>query len=896
MTNDQVDPIVLPVKQQRACNAAAFNTTGLLATGLSKVRNDFCLMLWSTNAADRGSSRNAVPISQLAPSEAVSSVSFFPDNPNHLVAGVGLKWIRLFDIREGNTAGSAQVFPTKCIYEVTVDPLNPNSIASVSEEGVVALWDRRSLKTPSKEHILLLNRSTEDQARTPNVVDMRYSGGRVSVLSDAGAMHIWDLNESYPLDAPRTLEGTLEKHLEAVRHSVATKPQALYVSRSREVPLGHDSNHTMLFDIAPRTPSGANNYLLARRDGSFTMRAVSARVPQTSFRPTNGFTFSSGKDLVHVPAVNDGSQERPSAAPLSLDATKAVLVGDITATMKERLNEGYSLNASANRSVVKDEILKEAWRCVEDFTVEQSVIVQGYDFTMQGVLGVWRGFSPMPKNNTRRNALGFPAAGKNVEAAFTAAVTELNTKAGRTASTITATTQQPQQRQLALAMIGWDLSDQQLEQQLQGFENTGEHPKAAAWAMYFGKIDRTIKILSKGDQKLKLMSTAVAGYMQFSGNTGSSAWRDLCQSLSQELDDAYLRAIFAYISTGDWSLVLREECLPLRDRVGIALRFLDDRRLGHYLDDVTQDIVKVGDLSGLCLTGLTVSCLDLVQAYVDKTSDVQTAAMIVSYGSPRFFEDKRASIWIQTYRYLLNEWREWHARAKFDIAHGELSRNSSGAMTLKNGQRQVYVRCQYCQQSVAHNLVIPGARGADGRRITVNQTAMAGASAASQQKTFCPSCRKPLPRCAVCLLALGTPADVSKGSHSAARNEVAFDEWFTKQWFATHNARLFIATKMGKGKTAPKEAPADKKDTKLKAATAEKLKAGISFDAVAREYSEDKAKAGGSLGWMVRAGMVGPFQDAAFALQPSTPQKPIYTDPPVKTKFGYHIIMVEGRK
>jgi NIMA-interacting peptidyl-prolyl cis-trans isomerase 4 len=42
--------------------------------------------------------------------------------------------------------------------------------------------------------------------------------------------------------------------------------------------------------------------------------------------------------------------------------------------------------------------------------------------------------------------------------------------------------------------------------------------------------------------------------------------------------------------------------------------------------------------------------------------------------------------------------------------------------------------------------------------------------------------------------------------------------------------------------------------------------------------------------------MVGPFQDAAFQLQISTCTKPIYTDPPVKTKFGYHIIMVEDRK
>ncbi|CAG8739846.1 16492_t:CDS:2, partial [Acaulospora morrowiae] len=65
---------------------------------------------------------------------------------------------------------------------------------------------------------------------------------------------------------------------------------------------------------------------------------------------------------------------------------------------------------------------------------------------------------------------------------------------------------------------------------------------------------------------------------------------------------------------------------------------------------------------------------------------------------------------------------------------------------------------------------------------------------------------------------------------------------------------------------------------------------------VAEDYSEDKAKQGGSLGWMVRGSMVGAFQEAAFALQPSTLDNPIVTNPPIKTQFGYHIIMVEDRK
>ncbi|XP_026294925.1 peptidyl-prolyl cis-trans isomerase NIMA-interacting 4 isoform X2 [Apis mellifera] len=76
----------------------------------------------------------------------------------------------------------------------------------------------------------------------------------------------------------------------------------------------------------------------------------------------------------------------------------------------------------------------------------------------------------------------------------------------------------------------------------------------------------------------------------------------------------------------------------------------------------------------------------------------------------------------------------------------------------------------------------------------------------------------------------------------------------------------------------------------------EKLKAGGKFNEVAAIYSEDKARSGGDLGWMIKGSMVGPFQEAAFALPISSINSPIYTDPPIKTKFGYHIIMVESKK
>lgn len=76
----------------------------------------------------------------------------------------------------------------------------------------------------------------------------------------------------------------------------------------------------------------------------------------------------------------------------------------------------------------------------------------------------------------------------------------------------------------------------------------------------------------------------------------------------------------------------------------------------------------------------------------------------------------------------------------------------------------------------------------------------------------------------------------------------------------------------------------------------EKFKSVVKFSEVATQCSEDKARQGGNLGGMTRGPLVGPFYEAAFALPVSGLDKPVFTDPPLKTKFGYCIIMVEGRK
>ncbi|OBT75785.1 hypothetical protein VF21_05575 [Pseudogymnoascus sp. 05NY08] len=73
-----------------------------------------------------------------------------------------------------------------------------------------------------------------------------------------------------------------------------------------------------------------------------------------------------------------------------------------------------------------------------------------------------------------------------------------------------------------------------------------------------------------------------------------------------------------------------------------------------------------------------------------------------------------------------------------------------------------------------------------------------------------------------------------------------------------------------------------------------KLRDGGKFDEVAREMSEDKARAGGALGWKRRGDLDPIFEAVAFELEASTVGNPKWGE--AKTGFGYHVMMVEGRK
>lgn len=101
--------IELGLKTSRTCQAVSFNTTGLLAVGLDRVRLDQSLQVWDVNRlssvvspGSKGFPSHWGSLSEpkkAEPSVSVSSIKFFEDSPNVLVVGIKGQGVRIHDLR-----------------------------------------------------------------------------------------------------------------------------------------------------------------------------------------------------------------------------------------------------------------------------------------------------------------------------------------------------------------------------------------------------------------------------------------------------------------------------------------------------------------------------------------------------------------------------------------------------------------------------------------------------------------------------------------------------------------------------------------------------------------------------------------------------------------------------
>ncbi|CAO3613659.1 unnamed protein product [Cunninghamella echinulata] len=389
------------------------------------------------------------------------------------------------------------------------------------------------------------------------------------------------------------------------------------------------------------------------------------------------------------------------------------LENDICNIMRERVLAGYFMNGKQNKTIIKNnKQLEEVWAWIESANelTNKTGQFNNMDHQLRGIYNIWTG-----SQGRKSSPSSTPREEKDTLQPVSPDIDSLN----KSSLYIIPTTLKLDQRRYALNICGFDITNDELEQKISQLEIKGDYDKAAAWSVFNGQINRAIQTLSHNqlDQQHKLMSAILAGYLS---NTNKEEpnhiWQQLCTSLSQDLSNQpYLKAIFSFIASSQWNHVLMDDEIPLKERLVIALRFLDDDQLTIYFVRLMDTMIADGNISGLILTGLsTTRGIDLLERMVNKNGDIQTAALLVSFVVPRRLQDSRAEEWIESYRTLLDRWQFWHSRAKFDIERGKYLNASEDI-----APPQVYVRCTYCAQTLGHSLLAQNLRSRDGKRMNV---------------------------------------------------------------------------------------------------------------------------------------------------------------------------------
>lgn len=267
----------------------------------------------------------------------------------------------------------------------------------------------------------------------------------------------------------------------------------------------------------------------------------------------------------------------------------------------------------------------------------------------------------------------------------------------------------------------------------------------------------------------------------------SGVWRTQCSIAQAQISDSHLRAIFAFLApdNDNYETVLNETGVSLCDRMAFACVFLSDLRLAEYVKLMIATCIENGDLNGLLLTGATNEGINLLQSHLDKKDDVQTVSLIAArFLGHDLLSDLRVQCWITSYRYLLDTWGLWENRAQVDITLGHIR-------SPQRAPRSVYLLCSFCGKSVSACL---------------QEDSRARPNASNVNKlSSCPNCRKPLPRCSLCLLHMGTTTGAASknqaGLGSGGWQSRPFSKWFSwcqtcrhgghtehlAQWFNQHS-------------------------------------------------------------------------------------------------------------
>ncbi|CAF4536070.1 unnamed protein product, partial [Rotaria sp. Silwood2] len=365
-------------------------------------------------------------------------------------------------------------------------------------------------------------------------------------------------------------------------------------------------------------------------------------------------------------------------------------------------------------------------------------------------------------------------------------------------STSTKTIYESPERQIVAQLCGWSNVDSKSV----GYDRLGllleqeEYEKVAALYIFQMNVNRALEVLNEGLQRggkeeLATLILALVGSIRAtSTNNDDKTIINEFSSVTKLFHRPYIRAMFGFILIQDgndlqYECVLDEQ-LDLNDKVAFAARYLNDQRLYDKLDKLAEESREKGDLQGILLTGLRQNGCELIQKYLDQTSDIRTAALLAIYVPEDVHQEcPYVQEWIEGFRLLLDELQMWNERAEFDIYRSHVTGTTPYRRHYfdRSINTNPHFSCIFCQTPLEVNQGTPSQTptiiGLSTNTNTtptpttplkvqsrVSQQTMTTRSSTSSSSAYpppnsdmlmvCAKCRQVLPRCSICMMSLTT--------------------------------------------------------------------------------------------------------------------------------------------
>ena len=823
--------VTFKTKQQRKCNSVAFSGQDWLAVAVDKTRSDVCLFIYDVN---RGPANASEPVGKLCAAELVSSVRFFPSQPQEIVASTQRSFIRLYDLRDGSlgTGGNVQA-STRNVNNIAIDPLDENYFASAgsTHDPAVTVWDKRWMsQSPiagSNNGAVFDFKPAVNNSTKTTVWSLRYSGqcrGRLAVCSSTGELKVIDMVEG------RTSLLRSPEYLPANPYGGTYWTSNRYVKETRvlERPW-HDQRHgresktrIIAYDWAQGEESALEQRVLALRPNrEVNVLRVSTAKPMASITPRRDLSLAF-EDLSITEPKSYTEQTAPSApheqangvgaaedfGPLdyagedTLDSNEGIglrcdrdspWLGRMLAlgtVQRERCRRGYLFDCQKNMTIVAGNWqLERLWEIVNRFkeqAADDGMVHGDLDLSFVGVAGLWS--EQIGSNPNRRFS---PSSAKPEDA-----IIGLNTT-NEIPSFEGERTNFPEHRQFCLVVCGWQFTIDKLEAECQELIDRGLYYQAIVQAVLHGYKHIALNLLRTLIRSKTIQNIGLGALL--ASNEINDEQREMCLWMAADTEDPALKALLTFLTTGNWRDVMKTNYLHLGYRLALGLKYLNDTELSGFIQSETARAVKNGDLEGILLTGLGEQAMDLFQTYIFRTNDLQTAVLATAFTNPLYVDDVRWEMWKETYFMQMQVWRAFIPRTKFTVQHNRMARTRDGKSLIDPPPAQVTLRCLHCQASLARtdSRYITGQ--APTTTVDKDPTAVRVVGPAANAGTVCPRCGRHLPRCGICQLWLGTPRPDSAKELSKADDVMAklvtfcvscqhgFHADHARIWFRKHN-------------------------------------------------------------------------------------------------------------